>query len=64
MEVHMYHKRIESLGELHEVIDALETLGKEYKVVKKIEWTGGTTSSKITEEGMGSKELESGYAVT
>ena len=39
MEVHMYHKRIESLGELHEVIDALETLGKEYKVVKKIEWT-------------------------
>ncbi|WP_242317116.1 hypothetical protein [Bacillus cereus group sp. BfR-BA-01489] len=35
----MYHKRIESLSELHEVIVALETLGKEYKIVKRIEWT-------------------------
>ncbi|MEW4236792.1 hypothetical protein Q0N71_04670 [Bacillus thuringiensis] len=35
----MYYKRIESLGELREVIDALETLGKEYNIVKRIEWT-------------------------
>ncbi|MGH1092474.1 hypothetical protein [Bacillus thuringiensis] len=39
MKMTLYKKRIESLDELHEVIDALETLGKEYKIVKRIEWT-------------------------
>ena len=35
----VYKKRIESLDELHEVIDALETLGKEYMINKSIEWS-------------------------
>ncbi|MCR6850707.1 hypothetical protein P5G86_18970 [Paenibacillus jamilae] len=34
-----YKKRIESLDELHKVIDALETLKKEYQIIKKIEWS-------------------------
>lgn len=34
----LYKKRIESLDELHQVIAAFETLGKEYKIVKRIEW--------------------------
>ncbi|MEI4616385.1 hypothetical protein [Bacillus cereus] len=61
----MYHKRIESLGELHEVIDALETLGKEYKVVKKIEWTEPEPPlPKLPRKVWVVRELESGYAVT
>ncbi|WP_144489665.1 hypothetical protein [Bacillus thuringiensis] len=35
----IYKKRIESLDELHQVIEALETLGKEYMIVKRIEWS-------------------------
>ncbi|MEN3130370.1 hypothetical protein [Bacillus albus] len=34
-----YKKCIESLDELHKVIDALETLKKEYQIIKKIEWS-------------------------
>ncbi|WP_257143212.1 hypothetical protein [Bacillus cereus] len=34
----LYKKCIESLDELHQVIDAFEILGKEYKIVKRVEW--------------------------
>ncbi|MGG0008364.1 hypothetical protein [Bacillus tropicus] len=39
MTMYMYHKRIESVSELHEVIDALETLKRKYQIIKKIEWS-------------------------
>lgn len=36
--VDVYKKRIESLDELHKVMEAMDTLGKEYIVQKKIEY--------------------------
>ncbi|MCQ6302105.1 hypothetical protein [Bacillus cereus] len=63
--MHMYHKRIESVGELHEVIDALETLGKEYTIVKKIEWTEHKPPlPKLARKVWIVEELELGQAVT
>ncbi|WP_420974314.1 hypothetical protein [Bacillus thuringiensis] len=62
--MHMYHKRIESVGELHEVIGALETLGKEYTIVKKIEWTEHKPPlQKLPRKVWVVRELESGHAV-
>ncbi|HDR7708587.1 TPA: hypothetical protein QCX89_000491 [Bacillus cereus] len=34
-----YKKQITSLEELHQIINALETLKKEYQIIRKIEWS-------------------------
>ncbi|WP_242476224.1 MULTISPECIES: hypothetical protein [Bacillus cereus group] len=38
-EMSKYKKQITSLEELHQIINALETLKKEYQIIRKIEWS-------------------------